>query len=412
MFHAERHAEWLFDDSHYVENNHGVMMDHALLQFSLLIECVDPVLSSKYREKTLQRLSMMLTKTFLPDGYCTENSPSYHYVNFSLFTTIYHFLTKFSIEFDKEKWINILDKSKTAGELLLRPDGSIPLIGDSAHYPLAFFNKVRQHKKKGVSIYPNSGFFAFSSSVLHVTLRAGGTKFTHRHIDDISVTLWYNGQEFICDGGLYNYDIKDKKRRNFISCRSHRGIFVDTDKKISFKDFNLPCDMSRFTFLRYGRGEVLVSAKHNLLPGNEVERKLSIQNGAIKIHDTLKSKENERWFCQYLLHPSAYVELLEDKMGCIIKCPDDNKVIIRFDCVDVEQASLKIMQADYSDIFLNIKRTKKIIFSVEGDRGEIFTSIQLSGAREHTLLDSSNVFAYDFNEHGLVAFEWTEPFFV
>ncbi len=139
LYHAERHAEWLLNDAHYVQNNHGVMMDLALAQFAVFIGGVDSEASERYLAKALRRLEMMLDSTFDSEGCCTENSPTYHFVNYALFSSIEQFIRQYSLIANTDKWVEVLRKAKYVGRLFLRADGTIPLVGDSECRPGTFF---------------------------------------------------------------------------------------------------------------------------------------------------------------------------------------------------------------------------------------------------------------------------------
>ena len=220
LYHAERHAQWLSRDEHYVKNNHGVMMDLSLAQYSVLIRDVDPRQADFYLEVALRRLSMMLNDTFGSQGCCTENSPTYHFVNYSLFRSIFSFIKEYAKGFDLNEWGEKLAKAKGGGALLLRPDGTLPLIGESESRSGNFFPHIEPELSKGIGYYPEAGLLVLSDDNICFSFRAGGTKYSHRHVDDLSITLWAHGKDFIVDSGLYNYDGGDKLRRRFISAIS------------------------------------------------------------------------------------------------------------------------------------------------------------------------------------------------
>lgn len=176
---AERHANWLADEKNYVKNNHGVMMDLALAQFGLFIKLIDMSMAEKYIEIAINRLGMMFDLTFDAEGCCTENSPSYHFVNYSLFSAIEQFLNKHDLLKTDNQWKLTLSKARKVGNLFMRPDGSIPVIGDSEKKVGTFFPYDHAHSSDfGVGYYPEAGFFVAKSGEFQLTLRAGGASLT------------------------------------------------------------------------------------------------------------------------------------------------------------------------------------------------------------------------------------------
>lgn len=360
LFHAERHAEWLHDDSHYVENNHGVMMDLALLQFSFLIENIEVEVSKKYRKKSLKRLSMMLSNTFLPDGYCTENSPSYHFVNYGLFSAVQSFFEKYGVKYDRELWSSTLLTAKDVGRIVLRSNGTLPLIGDSASYPKAFF-KGSGGAKEGVGYFPNSGLFIVNKKDFQFTLRAGGARFSHRHIDDLSLTLWWRGKDFIVDPGLYNYDGSDKIRREFVSFSSHSGLYLKGHPRVIYKNYKSPKDLSHFRFARGEINSFFVGATSYIFSKVEVERDIEFRNGKLVIVDSFASYNDEDWFLQYVLHPDVEVELLPKDERFVLLSGGD-RITVDFN-VYGSLFDISVEDCFFSETFMELRKTKKILLS-------------------------------------------------
>lgn len=363
IYHAERHAKWLSNDDHYVKNNHGVMMDLALAQYAVLIRELDPKQAGFYLSVALNRLSMMLEDTFDAKGCCTENSPTYHFVNYSLFLSIFSFLKEYVSYFDLDCWEETLEKAESVGALLLRPDGTIPLVGDSERQLKTFFPKPKISQFDGIGFYPDAGILVISEGDFQFTFRAGGRKFSHRHIDDLSITLWFKGRDFIVDAGLYNYDITDKTRRKFIYSESHSGFYLGSQGHVQFKNFESPSHMSRFTEYNHGDDTTSVTALHNLSSNCEVLRNFEHSSLALKICDSFSSTVSEKWRCQFLLHPDCQVNI-DRENGSAVIVNDGVKLKINFK-VDDGTFQIKQKKAFYSPSFMDLKETTMLL--VEGD---------------------------------------------
>jgi hypothetical protein len=363
LYHAERHAQWLSYDEHYVKNNHGVMMDLSLAQYSVLIRDTDPKQADAYLQVALRRLGMMLNDTFDSQGCCSENSPSYHFVNYSLFLSIFSFLKEYAKGFDLGGWEETLEKAKAVGALLLRPDGTVPLIGDSESRPGTFFPNVDPELSKGVGYYPEAGLFVLSEDNVHFTFRAGGSKYSHRHIDDLSITLWLSGREFIVDAGLYNYDITDKMRRRFIYSESHSGIYLESQGHVRFKDFDKPSCMSRFISSCSKKSGFSVLAVHNLSKNCGVFREAVYRDKTLEINDSFTSDTSEKWRCQFLLHPDCQIEIDQKNKSALIS---NAGVVLGINFkANSNNYRVYIKEANYSPSFMDLNGTNMLV--VEGD---------------------------------------------
>lgn len=362
FFHAGRHACWLADEDNYVKNNHGVMMDMALTQYSVLIRDIDEQASELFIEVATKRLDEMLRISFDSDGCCTENSPSYHFVNYSLFSSIYAFFVKYELKGSLQGWRSILDKAKTVGALFLRSDGTIPLIGDSEMRPGSFFQHTDALQASGIGYYPEAGFFVYANPSVHMTLRAGGQSFAHRHIDDLSLTLWVRGKEFISDGGLYNYDVGDNRRRWLISSRAHSGFYLESQGRVLFRNFDHPKAMSRFINAGKEADGYLVKASHNLSGNAVVERRLFVSDTFISVNDAFESTSFEKWRYQLLLHPDVEVSRLSE--SSIFLRNEGVEVIFEFAAVGRDKSVMVTVEDSFmSPKFLAVADCKMLVLS-------------------------------------------------
>lgn len=375
LIHAEKHAEWLNDDKNYVKNNHGVMMDLALAQYSFFIKSIDIFLYEKYIKTSERRLNMMFDLSFDKDGCCTENSPTYHFVNYSLFRAVLDFFHKFDSLDNFNGWGDRLENAKNVGNLILRSDGTLPLIGDSEEKLGTFFPLADNlDKRSGVGYYPDAGLFVASSPDFHMTFRAGGQSFSHRHIDDLSLTLQVKGKDFIIDCGMYNYDIQDKMRRWFISSRAHSGIYLESMGDVRFANFSSPQDMSRFTSVKIKKdvNNFAICGVHNLSKGVDVERSLSYRNNVLLIDDSFLSDVIQNWRVQFNLHPDVKLEKIADQNGYIL---ENNGVAIRLIISPLYQISVE--SSNYSPKFMCVEKTQSLVIKGQGNALRVLSVIEL-----------------------------------
>lgn len=375
------HAAWLVRDEHYINNNHGTMMDRALLQLSVLPPGVTGPEAERWRVAALVRLRRMLAITFDADGCCVENSPSYHLLNVALFDAIATFLAQHGAAEDAAAIRAILVKATAVSALFLRPDGSLPLIGDTQ----ASVDRPRAGPTAKVpptlvtrAVFPGAGHVLLNEVRLRVTARCGGSSFSHRHIDDTSITVRYRERDLVVDAGMYNHDIDDQLRRWFISYRSHSGFFVAACEHVRFANFPNAASLGRIVLSELAEGRSFVAMQSHLVPGVTLHRDLLLAApDAIVLCDRMRADAPQRWRQQFLLHPA-----------CTVAVEGRRAVITRDDlvCEIVQQGGAagewRTESAWYSETFMKAERTGCIVFTGEACAVDLVTTMSFGGVVE------------------------------
>ncbi|WP_213810182.1 heparinase II/III family protein [Jeotgalicoccus sp. WY2] len=122
------HCEFLSDEKYYKNNNHGIMMDIALIYSSSVLK--DNIQKKIYLEKAIYRIKTALYRDFSRMGVHLENSPEYHKLVLILFKDLNEALTRHNIKLDKEINLMITNAQKYK-QIIIKPDLSYPLIGDT-----------------------------------------------------------------------------------------------------------------------------------------------------------------------------------------------------------------------------------------------------------------------------------------
>lgn len=370
----EVHAEWLMIDQHYVNNNHGVMMDMALLNAAILVSGMALKESSSWISKATQRINKMLNITFDEDGCCTENSPTYHYVNYSLFNAAQKFLTSHDIHFPEEAaWKEKLAKVLRVGHILVRPDGGLPLIGDSESRIGTFFPSDKGVLSERFGYYPNSGLFVYKCDDIYFTLKGGGCSFSHRHLDDTSITLFYKGQDFIVDAGMYSYDIGDKMRRWFISHRAHSGFYLESASNARFASYAGPKELGGLEDLTLRENGFAIQAWHNLCHQSKIVRNISLAEQSILLTDQFSAGSECDWRQIFQLHPGCQVELGPDGRSAVIT---NGSVSIKM-LIITEGFELTIEKGHYSEKFMTKQDTLAVVIKGASKNVVLETKISL-----------------------------------
>lgn len=366
-----KHAIWLIDDIHYVENNHGTMMDRAVLLIGLSSIGKSSGLGSNWIRRAVSRIEMMARKTFDKDGCCVENSPSYHFFNVGLFTAISDQLREHQLDSLAPDLNDIIAKAQTISPFFTRTDGTVSLIGDS-ELVSTLADKAAASSVFGTRFFPDSGFFISKGKDLYVTAKCGGSSFVHRHIDDTSITVNYKGQDIIVDAGYYDYDTANSKfTRWFRSHLAHSGIFTTDSDKVRFKNYPTPqslADMGHF-YSDDDLSTLVMNSYH--VSDVKVTRYLAVVGSdAIIVSDNIQSDRVVTWRQQFLLHPDCQVTLNGDSAHVVL---DNSEWDITL--TTMSNHSVRIATGSYSEGFRIRRETKCLLFSGTSNTAALHTSI-------------------------------------
>ena len=221
-----KHAQFLHQDENYVQSNHGIMMDRALILLSKLLAHHKD--AQEWQDKALMRIREAFNRDFSRMGTHLENSPDYHQLIGNLFRTTEVFLNKNNLTLGED--INQrLKLARRYFQYLAKPDKTLPMLGDSSS-----ISKIRDRKKFDNFIDIQAGIAILQQ--LHQSNSRFSTWFTfvcgfgsrtHKHHDDLSFNLFWKGKEIFIDSGKYNYDKKNKNRAYITSPLAHNTIAIE-----------------------------------------------------------------------------------------------------------------------------------------------------------------------------------------
>lgn len=313
----QKHAELLMDDSLHRMNNHGLMMDMALISLGLGMDRRD------YVYRGMGRAESIFWQTFSETGMHQENSPEYHNMVSRMFRELEAFLNANDLSLGGD----VLTKLRYAAKHMPRiakPDGKVPNIGDSgSQRKVDTFNWDSFHDEM-------SGFTVLKdqSAEMYLAFICGYSAKAHKHADDLSVLLNYRSKDFFIDSGKYNYG-KNKFRSFVVSYRGHSSFSAG-------RPYNRPDDN------RYSRTiatdhfldakEVkLVSGYNDGFENAKLRRSVYALPGRklILIRDQGASKANENWTHRFVLSPEVDVQELPD--GTVKLINGDAEVFLAWD---------------------------------------------------------------------------------
>jgi len=240
---VDRSGRLLASPEHYTaRTNHGFMQNLALLHIATAFPALPD--SRHFREVALDRLSGQMKYYQSPEGVILEHSAGYHLLGTQLISALRLYEELRGEDFN----LRVNERFAGACQFLtdiMRPDGSLPLIGDTAvgSFVSPCDNVQDRHIGRSadlgrLDVFPASGFAvnwvrseaagnspAFASQ----TVIAWGNFATraHKHDDEMSFTTWTAGSPFLTGAGYFPYG--HLLQRSSLSWRGSNSPHVDGD---------------------------------------------------------------------------------------------------------------------------------------------------------------------------------------
>lgn len=230
---VREHLCWLSQDKNFSRyTNHG--FDQAMI--SLIISLIfEDDLFEEIKIINKERLLEELRHAFTDEGVHKENSPGYQ--KFMLERVRQLRIIKMLGEADISDMVDsYVDKAEIFLRALTLPNGYLPMIGDTKLEVGLVGGDVDCSKVKpylDVYDYSKSGYLIAKGvdgqkKSFFLLLKNSHLSNYHRHDDDMMIYLFYDGEVVFGDGGLFNHQEKDSKRKNIRSYRSHCVPYIDS----------------------------------------------------------------------------------------------------------------------------------------------------------------------------------------
>jgi hypothetical protein len=219
------------------EKNYDALSNHGWDQAKSLL--IASRLINEDAKVGMQRFRKELNQAFTVEGVHVENSPHYH---IHMLNNLIHTIGLFrEIGVDEtfiHEMYDIAKKSVLYYQVVLRDNGSIPLIGDSQQTPPNLnpitkefiVSNSKEIKNRDFFPFPETGYcywkYNWGEKAVHFSMKNSHFSRYHRHDDDLSITLNVDGNEVFLDGGLYKYEEKEEQRLFFRSPYSHSTIIL------------------------------------------------------------------------------------------------------------------------------------------------------------------------------------------
>ncbi|WP_052256885.1 heparinase II/III family protein [Salinicoccus sp. YB14-2] len=364
------HCNFLYNEDNYKNNNHGIMMDNALLAASYFSENVN---KQFYIEKAFYRLKYTINRDFTRKGLHLENSPEYHRLVLNLLSKSEYLMSFLNLKFDVET-NRILNRAKKVSSYIVKPNKIYPLIGDTG---LILDKKLDKNYvdftdfEGGFGVYHYKNYKNPEQST-YLTFKSGAQKTTHKHNDDLSITLFMDGHDILVDSGKYSYDNNDSFRKFLISPKAHNTIFIE-NKDYTYKLNTYPNKL-RISDYRVRGNNKIIQGVNNLYSDVKIKRSIIFNKyRLIFLIDNVMSKGPESVIQNFNIDESAKIEKVND-LKYQIKINDKIYFIETFKQSKVSIAS-DILPGYISKEFSKLHENERLKFSKNGKRIIFVTAI-------------------------------------
>ena len=268
------HLDWLQEDKHYSKHtNHG--FDQAMIALTIASMFFSDDFEA-YRQLNRERLKDEVTFAFTDEGVHKENSPGYQKMMLGRLKQL-RTLAPLGEQEVSQMGERYIEKAEAFLRAVTLPNGYLPMIGDTRGGDKGL--PYEQKDQVDVLDYSASGYVIIRGSdelgkEFFILLKNTHESNYHRHDDDMMIFAFYNGEVVLGDGGLFNHQEKDEKRKLLRSCFSHSVPFVNAkairdSRKLSAKPSisragRLKFEMKSMMFDELLTREVDVSTSPNL----------------------------------------------------------------------------------------------------------------------------------------------------
>ncbi len=336
----QKHGDYLADDQHYTaNNNHGIFQDRSLIELSLFFPKMKN--SPYWYNKAMKRLMVHVQHDVTSSGVHKEHSPSYQLVTLNLFKGIDQFITQHGKKNNQLR--TTIEKMENYVAYLVKPDGTLPILGDSSVdsiYPLkniissklkyAVTKGAQGVKPAGNAIYPDGGVAIFhnmwgKNTPFYFLFTTAYHSNVHKHADDLSFLLTYGKTDYFVDSGKYSYNEHEKYRKYFRSTLAHNTITVDgksyplTEGQVKKSKMSRYKNTSNYSY---------VTGSHTLYKGVTIKRTVVYFNNrnSILVRDVVQSPQKHTYSEVFNIGKDVQVKSTNNKTF-ILKSKLENKQI-------------------------------------------------------------------------------------
>jgi hypothetical protein len=255
----EAHARYLSSDAYYVDNNHGLFMDAALILMRDYLPTHPR--SGAWGSRGWERMRAALRRQVQwTEGVHLEHSPGYHFGMVSFLGRILRFSAP-----EDAGLTSLLGRMRRAAVWFVNPDGTVPQLGDTAADTAPRWAQEMARAKTGLGRMKRSGYGVVRQPGRYLIVADAFHRTMHKHADELTFDLFEGGRRLVSDTGRTNNDWSsptDPYPRYVASSPAHSVLTVDD------KSFPLSRSLihgSALTALGAGSGWYVIEGTNPLL---------------------------------------------------------------------------------------------------------------------------------------------------
>lgn len=220
-----RHLDWLQKTENYSRHtNHG--FDQAMIGLMIgLMFASDQF--AHYRDQNRRRLADEVSFAFTEQGVHKENSPGYQKMMLARIRQLAAFSNLGEHQIS-EMGRSYIEAATNFLRAITLPDGNLPLIGDTRGKDTGL--PYVQKDRMDILDYTESGYAIIRGQVFnrefHLVFKNSHISQYHRHDDDLSVHLYFDGHTLLGDGGLGSHNESDPQRILLRSGLAHNVPYI------------------------------------------------------------------------------------------------------------------------------------------------------------------------------------------
>lgn len=242
LYMIKHHADLLANESFYARNqnyryhNHGIFQDIALLAVSIGFSFIES--ASIWQKIALERMGDQFDHLVIYEkdvAILKENSPGYHDGTFRIVMFINELLKCSGNDEASEYYAALAEKMVLFSKLMHYPGGRQPTVGDTFRIENSLHSRERALASIG-----NKGFYPFEEAGYLIAkgeeqgtfwqMTAVGPSLTktHKHEDNLSLTLFFDGIEWLSDPSFFSHQYTDLFPAYFRSAKAHNAVVLES----------------------------------------------------------------------------------------------------------------------------------------------------------------------------------------
>ncbi len=342
------HLDWLNEDKHYSKyTNHGFDQSMIALTIASMFSSDN---FETYRKLNRERLKGEVIFAFTNEGVHKENSPGYQKMMLGRLKQL-RTLAPLGEEEISQMGERYIERATAFLRAVTLPNGYLPMIGDTRGGDEGL--PYKQKDRVDVLDFSASGYIIIrgidnQNINFFILFKSAHASNYHRHDDDMMAYIYYNNKVVLGDGGLFNHQEKDTKRKLLRSHLSHSVPYLNAEAVRDARKVSISPSITRCSDLKFK----MESMMFGVLLRREVEV-LTLPNLSVSISDQIVDDSMEKVWSNFFFETP--MPILIDR-GCAKVYYDDFVLNINYN----NSASIKYLKCiDDIDVVNNVYVSEK-----------------------------------------------------